>query len=80
MSRSRSAPAARIVVDLIAAGYITRGRAGRRNRYAVTTQLQLPDRIAGEQGARAVARALGGHAGARPAQPGRVTARVVVGR
>jgi predicted ArsR family transcriptional regulator len=33
----------RIVVDLIAAGYVSRERNGRRNRYTVRHHLPLPD-------------------------------------
>lgn len=39
----------RIVVELADAGYITRQRNGRRNRYTVNTHLALPDPIAREQ-------------------------------
>jgi MarR family len=39
----------RIVVDLTAAGYITRQRNGRRNLYTINAQLPLPDPIAHEQ-------------------------------
>ena len=36
----------RIVTDLIAAGYVSRARNGRRNRYAVQHHLPLPDPLA----------------------------------
>jgi DNA-binding MarR family transcriptional regulator len=36
----------RIVGDLIAAGYVSRERNGRRNRYTVQRQLPLPDALA----------------------------------
>src|SRR5687767_7491475 len=36
----------RIVVDLIAAGYVSRERNGRRNRYTVRRDLPLPDLLA----------------------------------
>ena len=36
----------RIVVELEAAGYLTRTRNGRRNRYEVALGLPLPDRLA----------------------------------
>ena len=36
----------RIVGDLIAAGYVSRQRNGRRNRYTVQRQLPLPDPLA----------------------------------
>jgi MarR family len=39
----------RIVVELAAAGYITRQRNGRRNQYTINTHLPLPDPIAREQ-------------------------------
>jgi MarR family len=39
----------RIVTELAAAGYITRQRNGRRNHYAINTQLPLPDPILREQ-------------------------------
>ncbi len=38
----------RIVVELAAAGYITRQRNGRRNQYTVNPHLPLPDPIAHE--------------------------------
>jgi predicted transcriptional regulator len=39
----------RIVVELADAGYITRERNGRRNRYTVNAHFPLPDPIAREQ-------------------------------
>src|SRR5579884_619401 len=39
----------RIVVELADAGYITRERNGRRNRYTVNPHFPLPDPIAREQ-------------------------------
>ncbi len=39
----------RIVAELAAAGYITRERNGRRNRYTINAHLPLPDAIAREQ-------------------------------
>jgi DNA-binding IclR family transcriptional regulator len=39
----------RIIVELEAAGYLTRGRNGRRNRYEVARGLPLPDRVARNQ-------------------------------
>jgi DNA-binding IclR family transcriptional regulator len=39
----------RIVGELEAAGYVTRQREGRRNRYTIEPHLRLPDRIAREQ-------------------------------
>jgi DNA-binding MarR family transcriptional regulator len=38
----------RIVAELVTAGYITREREGRRNRYAISAHFPLPDRIARE--------------------------------
>src|ERR1700740_3637188 len=39
----------RTVVELADAGYITRERTGRRNRYTINTYLPLPDPVAREQ-------------------------------
>ena len=39
----------RIVTELGAAGYISRERQGRRNRYTINTHLPLPDPIASSQ-------------------------------
>jgi hypothetical protein len=39
----------RIVVELAAAGYITRQRNGRRNQYTINADLPVHDPIAGEQ-------------------------------
>ena len=39
----------RIVAELLAAGYITRPRDGRRNRYTINEELPLPDPIARDQ-------------------------------
>jgi DNA-binding IclR family transcriptional regulator len=39
----------RIVGELVADGYVTRERHGRRNRYALRPQLPLPDRMARDQ-------------------------------
>ncbi len=36
----------RIVTDLVAAGYVSRSRQGRRNRYTVSYDLPLPDPLA----------------------------------
>ena len=36
----------RIVAELLAAGYITRTRTGRRNRYTINADLPLPDPLA----------------------------------
>jgi hypothetical protein len=39
----------RIVVELTAAGYISRRRNGRRNHYTIKSHLPLPDPLANEQ-------------------------------
>jgi predicted transcriptional regulator len=39
----------RIVVELAAAGYISRTRKGRRNHYTINSELPLPDPLAPEQ-------------------------------
>ena len=39
----------RIVVELAAAGYITRKRNGRRNQYTIQSGLPLPDRVTKER-------------------------------
>jgi DNA-binding MarR family transcriptional regulator len=39
----------RIVAELIAAGYVTRERRGRRNHYTVRAQKRLPDPVARDQ-------------------------------
>jgi predicted ArsR family transcriptional regulator len=39
----------RIVVELAAAGYISRQRNGRRNRYTIKSHLTLPDPLVREQ-------------------------------
>lgn len=39
----------RIVGELSGAGYVTRERNGRRNRYTVNTKLRLPDPLARSQ-------------------------------
>jgi len=39
----------RIVGELVEAGYVSRRRVGRRNRYTVRTDLQVPDALARER-------------------------------
>jgi predicted transcriptional regulator len=39
----------RIVVELAAAGYVSRNRNGRRNQYAIQSHLPVPDPLAREQ-------------------------------
>jgi hypothetical protein len=41
--------ALRIVNDLVAAGYVSRERVGRRNQYTVRRDLPLPDRLSRTQ-------------------------------
>ena len=36
----------RILAELVDAGYVSRTRVGRRNRYAIRSDLPLPDRVA----------------------------------
>jgi DNA-binding IclR family transcriptional regulator len=54
----------RIVVELADAGYITRERNGRRNRYTINADFPLPDLVARQQ---TVGAQLGVLAGAQPA-------------
>ena len=49
----------RIVADLLAAGYITRIRTGRRNRYTIDTERPLPDPLARDQNVGDLLAALG---------------------
>ncbi|MGO9958104.1 MAG: helix-turn-helix transcriptional regulator [Solirubrobacteraceae bacterium] len=39
----------RIVAELAGAGYVSRERVGRRNRYSINADLPLPDAVAGER-------------------------------
>lgn len=50
----------RIVTELSTAGYITRERDGRRNRYTVNTEIPLPDPIAPGQNVGELLAILGG--------------------
>src|SRR5579862_6231970 len=50
----------RIVVELADAGYITRERNGRRNRYTINTNFPLPDPIARGQNVGALLKILTG--------------------
>lgn len=50
----------RIVTELSAAGYITRERDGRRNRYTVNTEIPMPDPIAPGQSVGELLGILGG--------------------
>jgi DNA-binding MarR family transcriptional regulator len=50
----------RIVVELADAGYITRERNGRRNRYTINADFPLPDTIAREQNVGALLAVLAG--------------------
>lgn len=56
----------RIVTELLAAGYITRRRDGRRNRYAINADLPLPDPLAREQSVGALLAVLATRADATP--------------
>jgi hypothetical protein len=56
----------RIVTELSTAGYITRERDGRRNRYTVNTELPLPDPIAPGQSVGELLGILGGGSGEAP--------------
>jgi DNA-binding MarR family transcriptional regulator len=49
----------RIITELLAAGYITRTRNGRRNQYTVKTDLPLPDPFARGQNVGALLAVLG---------------------
>ena len=49
-----------IVVELEAAGYLTRRREGRRNHYTVNSHLPLPDPLAGGQRVKDLLEILGG--------------------
>ena len=48
----------RIVADLEEAGYLTRTRVGRRNRYELNTELPLGDAVVGAHTVRELLRAL----------------------
>lgn len=50
----------RIVAELVAEGYITRRRTGRRNRYTINTDRALPDSLVCEQNLGDLLRALTG--------------------
>jgi hypothetical protein len=49
-----------IVVELEAAGYVTRRRNGRRNHYTVNSHLPLPDPLAGDRPVAELLEILGG--------------------
>lgn len=51
----------RIISELAAAGYISRERKGRRNRYTVHAHLPLPDRLDREQKVGDLLAILSGH-------------------
>jgi hypothetical protein len=57
----------RIVTELAVAGYITRERTGRRNRYTINDDVALPDPVASE---RSIGQLLGVLRGRRAAKPG----------
>jgi predicted ArsR family transcriptional regulator len=56
----------RIVTDLVAAGYVSRTRTGRRNRYTVQYDLPLPDPLARGQKVGDLLEVLPGPPGAEP--------------
>src|SRR5579875_1213072 len=60
----------RIVVELADAGYITRERNGRRNRYTVNGHFPLPDPVAREQNVGELLAILTGPATDRTGRPG----------
>jgi hypothetical protein len=51
----------RIVNELAVAGYISRTRTGRRNRYTIKSHLPLPDPLAGQQKIGDLLAVLAGH-------------------
>ncbi len=51
----------RIVTELASAGYISRKRNGRRNRYTIHAHLTIPDRLAREQKVGDLLAVLSGH-------------------
>lgn len=57
----------RIVGELDAAGYVSRERQGRRNRYTINARLPLPDQLAREQSVGALLDIVAGD-GSRPSQ------------
>src|SRR5579863_3459158 len=59
----------RIVTELLAAGYITRRRDGRRNRYAINAELPLPDPLARDQSVGALLAVLAARTEPQPAGP-----------
>jgi DNA-binding IclR family transcriptional regulator len=56
----------RIVVELAAAGYISRRRNGRRNRYTIKSHLTLPDALVRDQKIGDLLAVLTGHSLAEP--------------
>jgi MarR family len=59
----------RIVVELAEAGYISRERNGRRNRYTVNAHFPLPDPIAGGQNVGELLAILTGSSGSSESSP-----------
>jgi DNA-binding Lrp family transcriptional regulator len=57
----------RIVVELAAGSYITRERNGRRTRYAIKADVQVPDPVARHQSVGALLEVLTGATGETPA-------------
>jgi predicted transcriptional regulator len=62
----------RIVTELLSAGYITRVRDGRRNRYAINADRPLHDPLARDQSVGDLLNALATGDGAAPSPPERV--------
>jgi hypothetical protein len=60
-----------IVCDLAAAGYISKHRHGRRNRYQIQAHLPLPEPAGSERTVGEVLALLGGAAAGRPRAGGR---------
>ena len=59
----------RIVGELVDAGYLTRERTGRRNRYTVNSHLRLPDPLARSQRVGDLLEILSGRRGLRAGRP-----------
>jgi len=59
----------RIVSELEASGYLSRGRNGRRNRYTIRPHLPLPDSVARERQIGDLLDALATQAPAKPSPP-----------
>jgi MarR family len=62
----------RIVVELAAAGYISRKRNGRRVEYTIQSHLPLPDPLARDQKIGGLLAILAGQPSSKPAKPARL--------